>query len=101
MMRRVKVIQISLILAISFCILVLPVHFSYISLAGVDLSSTDLSIEKSDQDILINPKRAKLEMFISFGFSVALPLGATLLNQLQSFSFQIPSFDQRTPVLRC
>ncbi len=101
MMRRVKGVHISLILVISFFILMLPVYFNYTSLVEADLFSTDLNFENLDQDVLTDLQQTELKISLSCVLSVVLPPGATLLNQLESFSFQIPSFDQMISILRC
>ena len=100
MTRKVKAIQISLILAISFSILVVSVYLHYCRLVDADLFSIDLNIENPDQEVLLLDQEGDTGISVSCVFSVVLP-GATVLNQLQSCSFQMLPFDQRTSILRC
>jgi len=101
MIRRVKVIQISLILSISFFILVLPAYHRYCTLLEADLFPIDLSIENPDREVLLVDREDNAGMFVSCVFSIVLLPVATVLNQLSSFSFQISSFGQRGSILRC
>jgi hypothetical protein len=101
MIRRLKVIQIFLISAISVLIFGLPFYHSYTSLVETGPFSADLNIENPDQDVPMDLQQAELKISVSCVFSVVLPPGTTLLNGLQSLCFQIASFDQRALVLRC
>ena len=99
---KIKAAQISLILAILFGILMLPIYFQYCSLVEVDLFSTDLSIENPDQEVLPVDREGDAGMSVLYLFSIVLPPGPGVFKQLQSYSFQISSsFDQRTFLLRC
>ncbi len=100
MMGTVKAIQISLILAISLSILVVPVYLHYCRLVEADLFSIDLNIENPDHEVLLVNQEGDAGMSVSCVFSVVFP-GATVVNQFQSFPFQILPFDQRTSILRC
>ena len=100
MIRRVKVTQISLILAISF-IVVLPVYNHYRTLVEADLFPIDLSIENPDQEVVLIDREDNDGMFVSCVFPIALLPMATLLNYLSSSSFQDSSFDQIRSILRC
>jgi hypothetical protein len=101
MMRKVKALQISLIISISFFILVLPTYHHYYILVEADLFPTDLSIENPDQEVLLVDPDDNAGMFVSCVFSMVLTPEPAVFKQLQGFSFQISSFDQRTFVLRC
>jgi hypothetical protein len=101
MIRRVKVIQISLILSFSFFLLVLPAYHQYCTLVEADLFPNDLSIESPDQEVLLVDREDNAGMFVSRVFSRVLPPGPTVIKQLQCSFFQISSFNQRTFALRC
>ena len=101
MIRRVKVTQISLILAISFFIVVLPVYNHYRTLVEADLFPIDLSIENPDQEVLLVDREDNGGMFVSWVFPIVLLPIATLLNSLSISSFQVSSFDQIGSILRC
>ncbi len=101
MIRGIKVVQISLILAISFLIAILPVHQHYCTLADADLFPTDLSIENPDQEDLWIDRQENTGMFASYVLSIVLPSVDSALNPFPSFFFQAPSFSQRRFILRC
>ncbi len=100
-MRRVKAVQIYLVFSISFLVLALPVYPACAGFEETDLFPTDLIIENGDPEALIELQQAELKLYLSCVFSVVLPSGLALLSPFQSFSVQIPAFDQRTFILRC
>jgi hypothetical protein len=100
-MRRFKPILNSLIVVISFCILVLPVDLGCCSFVEVTLWSSDLNIENPDEEVLKDLRQAEFNIFVSCAFSIVLPPGTTWFKELQNSSPQIASFDQMISILRC
>lgn len=101
MNRRLKEIQIFLVIAISLSILVSSIYSQYYTLASADFLSPDLNFETYDQEILLAASQGELKSFGSSGFSNGFLLVAHLLRQPFLFSPQVLSLDQKALILRC
>jgi hypothetical protein len=99
-MRR-KPARIFLIIAISLYILVSSTYGQYYCLAAADFISHQLKLENFDQEYLSASNQSELKVYGS-GRPFNGSQLATYLIGLPSHLFsQIPSFDQKTLILRC
>lgn len=101
MMRRLKKIQFSIILAVSVSLLGLPAYFHYSNLAGADLGSADLSFENPDQDNPFTDHLNVLKISESNDLCGVLLLRNDILQQLPLITFERSSLDENTLSLRC
>jgi len=101
MMRRLRLIPFSFIFLISIFIALFSAYLDYSVLADVDFPSHDRSFENPDRVDLLVAQRNEPKLFTSGFFSVALRPGINLLEHFSKSTFQTPSFDQETTILRC
>ena len=101
MKRRLKKIQIFLVIAISLSILVSSTYCQYYTLAAADFLSPDLNFETYDQEILLAACQSELKSFGSSGFSTGFLLVAQLFGQSFHSLSQVLSLDQKALILRC
>lgn len=101
MKKRLKRIQVFLVIVISFFVLGFTAYFHYCNLAGVDFHSPDLSFENPDQDNLLIDHLNELKIFGSNGLSDVFLLTRNILEQLPLIGFEKPSLEQNTVTLRC
>jgi len=101
MKRRPRLTRI--ILAIFICLLMplFSAYLDYFDLADVDFPSRDRSFENPDQVDLLVAQQNESRLFTSGFFYIVLRPGINLLEQFPDFTFQMPSPDQETTVLRC
>jgi hypothetical protein len=89
-----------LLIAIPSLLLLAPAYLSYSDLSEIDLYSTDLNLENDDQ---FDVQNHESDTFSSIIFSIKFLPGVNRFEQsyhLLSHS-QIPSFNQKTSILRC
>ena len=101
MKKRLKKIQIFLVIAISLSILMSSTYCQYYTLAAADFLSSDLNFETYDQEILLAAYQSELKSFGSSGFSNGFLLTPHLLGQSLRFFSQLLSLDQKILILRC
>ena len=101
MKRRQKGIQIFLIIAISFSILVSSTYCQYYILAATDFLSPDLNFEIYDQEILLAASQSELKSFgFSGGCNGLLLVACFFVQSFHPFS-EVLSLNQKTLILRC
>lgn len=96
-----KLIQIFLVIAISFAIPVSSTYVCYYTVAAADFLSLDLKIENFDQEYLFAANQSEFKVYGSDGFSKGFHLLTCLYGQSFHLFSQILSLDQKTLVLRC
>ena len=101
MKRKLSLIRISFVILISIFIPLFSAYLDYSDVADVDFPSQDRSFENPDQVDLLVAQRNEPKLFTSGFFSVVLRPGIDLLEQASHFTFQTPSCDQETSILRC
>ena len=101
MKRRLSLIHIFLAILISISIPLHSTYLDYSDLADVDFPSHDRSFENPDRVDLLVAQRNEPKLFTSGFFSVALRPGINLLEHFSKSTFQTPSSDQETTILRC
>jgi hypothetical protein len=101
MNRNFKWIQIFLVIAISFAVLLSSTYFCYYCLASADFVSHGLKFEIFDQDYLLAASVSKLKVFGPSSFFIISALCINSIKQIHLFLFLTSPLDQRTPILRC
>ena len=101
MKRRLSLIHIFLAILISISIPLHSTYLDYSDLADVDFPSRNRSFENPDQVDLLGAQQNEPNLFTSGFFPSALRPGINLLGQFSHFTFQTPSSDQSTIILRC
>jgi hypothetical protein len=101
MKRRLRLIRIFLVILISLLIPLVSAYLGYHDLVDVDFPSHERSFENPDQVDLLVAQRNELKLFTSGSVSIALRTGIDLLEQFFHLTFQTPSSDQETTILRC
>jgi len=101
MKRRLRLIRFSLVIVISIFIPLLSAYLDYSDLADVDFPSPDRSFENPDPVDLPVARQNEPKLFTSGFFTIALCPGVGLLEQFFHFTFQTPSSDPETTILRC
>ena len=101
MKRGLKLIHIFSVILICLSMPLFSAYLDYIDLADVDFPSRDRSFENPDQVDLLVARQNEPRLFASGFFSIALRPGIDLLEQFSHFTFQTPSSDQSTTILRC
>ena len=99
-MRR-RPARIFLIIAISLYILVSSTYGQYYSLAAADFISLHLKLENFDQEYLSASNQSELKVSGLGGPSNGSQLATYLIGLPSHLFSQIPSFDQKTLILRC
>jgi hypothetical protein len=94
-------IQIFLAILISCYIFVFPAYFRYSALSDIDLFSTDLNYENSDQDDQLDVQQHESDAFPSNALSIPFLPEANFFVEFSYCLFQLASFDQRACILRC
>jgi hypothetical protein len=100
-MRRLRLIPFSFVILISIFIPLLSAYLDYSDLADVDFPPRNRSFENPDQVDLLVAQQNEPNLFTSGFFPIALRPGIDLLGQFFHFTFQTPSSDQSTTILRC
>jgi len=90
-----------LVIAISFFILVLPAYLRFSSLSEIDLFSTDLNFENSDQDDQFDDQRHEPDTFLFNLFPVKSLPGVNFLKDSYKLFSAIPSGAHKIFILRC
>ena len=101
MKRRLSLIRISLVILISIFIPLLSAYLDYSDLGDVNFPTRNRGFENPDQGDLLVAQQNEPKLFTSGFFSIALRLGIDLLGEFFHFTFQTPSSDQSTIILRC
>ena len=101
MKRRLRLIQFPLIILISVFIPLLSAYLDYSDLADVDFPSQDRSFENPDQTDPLAAQQNEPKLCTSGFFPISLRPGIDLLEPFSHFTFQTPSLDQETTILRC
>jgi hypothetical protein len=99
-MKR-KLINITLVMAISFAIPASSAFFCYYSLASADFISHDLKFETFDQEFLIAISVSRLKVFGASSSSIISTLCINPIEQIPLFPCPTSPFSQRTSILRC
>ncbi len=100
MKRRMRLTHIFPVIFICLLMPLFSAYLDYVDLADVDFPSRDRSFENPDQvDLLVVQQNPRL--FAPGYFSVLLRPGIDFLEQFCDTTFQTPSSDQKTSILRC
>ena len=99
-MKR-KPARILLIIAISLCLFLSSTYGQYYTVASADFISLRLKLENFDQEYLSAADQNELKMSGSIGPSNGSQLATYLIGLPSHLFSQIPSFDQKTLILRC
>jgi len=100
MKRRMRLTHIFPVILICLLMPLFSACLDYIDLSDVDFPSRDRSFENPDQvDILIIQQNPKV--FTWGCFSIVLRTGIDLFEEFSDLTFQKPSSDQKTAILRC
>jgi hypothetical protein len=99
---RTRLIQAFLVIAISSFILIFPAYLRCSNLAEVNLFSTDLSFENSDQDDqLLDQHQDESKALVVSAFSIIFLPGTNPFEQIPRFFLLTSFLDQTTLILRC
>jgi len=101
MKRRLRLTRIFLVILISLLMPLFSAYLDYHDLVDVDFPSQERSFENPDQADLLVAQRNEPKLFTSGFFPIALRTGIDLLEQFSHLTFQTPSSDQETTILRC
>jgi hypothetical protein len=101
MKRRLKSIHFFLVIVTSFFVLGFPPYFRYCNLVGADFCSTDLSVEKPNQDNSPIDHPNELKISGTSGWTDVFLLKGSVFEQLPLIAFERSSLDQKTLTLRC
>ncbi len=101
MKRRLRLTHIFLAILICLLMPLFSAYLDYFDLAEVDFPSPNRSFENPDQVDLFVARQNEPKLFTSGFCSIALRPGIDLLEQFSHITFQTPSFDQETIILRC
>ncbi len=101
MKRRQRLTHIFFVILICLLMPLFSAYVDYFDLADVDFPSRDRSFENPDRVDLLVAQQNEPKLFGSAFFSVVLHPGIDLLEQFSDFTFQTPSSDQETTILRC
>jgi len=99
MNRRQKGIQILLAMSFFFFFLVFPAFLHYNNCVETDFPHSKPTFENLEQDYLLADQQDKLETLRPSTFTMIMEI--TLSEKILFFSFQNPSRDQKTIILRC
>jgi hypothetical protein len=101
MKKRLKIIQIFLVIPISLFILALPAYLRCTNLSATKFASSDLGFENPDQENGLPDNENELKVFRPAAFFTIFLLGTNLSEQSSHFFSQTLSLCQKTFVLRC
>ena len=101
MMRRLRFNPFFFVILIFIFIPLLSAYLDHSDLADVDFPTRNKSFENPDRVDLLVAQQNELKLFTSGFFPIARPLGINLVGQFSRFTFQTPSSDQSTTILRC
>ena len=101
MKKRLKRIQIFLIIAICFFILAFPAYLRCTKLSQTKFVSSDLSFENPDQEEGLPDNEKELKVFGPTAFFTLFLLGTNLFELSSHLFSQSVSLRQKTLFLRC
>jgi len=101
MKKRFKGIQILLVIAISFSILVSSTCCEYYTLAAADFMAVNLKFEAFDQDCLSAANQSELKSSSLGSLFQDFQLATLLFGLPSHLPSRTRSLDQKTLVLRC
>ncbi len=101
MKRRMRLTRIFPIIFICLLMPLFSAYLDYVDLADVDFPSRDRSIENPDQVNLLVAQENKAKLFVPGCCAIALRSGIDFLELFFDLTFQTPSSDQKTLILRC
>ncbi len=101
MQRRMRLTRIFPVIFICLLMPLLSAYLDYVDLADVDFPSRDRSIENPDQINVLIAQENKAKLFVPGCFSIVLRPGIDFLELFSGLTFQTPSSDQKTSILRC
>ena len=90
--------KIFLVIAVSSLFLLVTAYHSYTNLSEIDLFSADVNLENDDQFDIQNQESDTFSLII---FSINLFPGVNRFEQSYQLLSPIPSFNQKTSILRC
>jgi len=101
MKRKLRLIQFPLVILVSVFIPLLSSCLDYSDLADVGFPSRDRRFENPDQMDLLVAQQNEPKLVTSGFFPIALRPGIDLLELFSHFTFQRPSYNRETTILRC
>jgi hypothetical protein len=101
MKRRVKKIEVFLVIFISFFVLGCAAYFYYCNRVGSNFPSGDLSFDNPDQDRLLIDHVNELKISGTEGLSGAFRLRSALFERLSLIAFKTSSLAQENVTLLC
>jgi hypothetical protein len=90
--------KIFLVIAISSLLFLFPAYLSYTNLSEIDLFSINLNFENDD---LFDVQNLESDTFSLIILSINFLPGVNRFEQSYHLFSPIPSFDQKTSILRC
>ena len=99
-MKR-RSIQNSLIIAISFFILIFPAYLLFSRFSQMGLISADLNFENPDKDYQFNDQKCESDSFLLGAFPIKSLSGVSFFEQSYNLFSPVPSLDQKACILRC
>ncbi len=101
MERRLRRIQIFLVIAISLLFLSLPTYLYCANLSQTKSVSSDLTFENQDQEEGLVDNEKELQVYGSSALLIMFDLGTNLFGQSFHLFSKTLSLDQKPFVLRC
>jgi len=101
MRKRLKGIQIFLVIAIPLFILAFPGHLRYTGLSQAKFISSDLTVENPDQEEKLPDNEKELKAYRPSILLMIFLLGISLFEQSSYLFPRSLSLLQKTPILRC
>jgi hypothetical protein len=101
MKKRLRRIQIFLVIAISLLFLALPTYLYCTNLSQTKSVSSDLTFENQDQEEGLADNEKELQVYGSSALLIIFDLGTNLFEQSFHLFSQTLSLDQKPFVLRC
>jgi hypothetical protein len=101
MKKRLRRIQIFLVIAISLLFFALPAYLNCNKLSQTKFVSSDLTFENQDQEEGLPDNEKELKVHGSSAFLIIFDLGTNLFEQSSHLFSQTLSLDQKPFVFRC